>query len=86
MAKVGGGMVLLSSPAIALLKHYFFSGLEAEAAAELAFSRLRETRCLWDGCGVVLNSMKTLQAHIVTHADEGGEWVGDLRTDYLRRG
>ena len=85
MAKVGGGMVLLSSSAIVLLKH-FFSGLEAEAAAELAFSRLRETRCLWDGCGVVLNSMKTLQAHIVTHADEGGEWVGDLRTDYFCRG
>ncbi|KAM5542327.1 hypothetical protein V8D89_003786 [Ganoderma adspersum] len=47
---------------------------EAETAAELAFIRLRETRCLWDGCGVVLNSMKTLQKHIVLHADEGGEW------------
>ncbi len=70
-------MLLLSTPDLGLLTS--FSDLEAQAAAELAFSRLRETRCSWDGCGIVLNSMATLQRHVVLHANENGEWVGDLR-------
>ncbi|PIL37538.1 transcription factor [Ganoderma sinense ZZ0214-1] len=49
-------------------------GEEAEAAAELAFSRLREMPCSWDGCGAVLNSMATLQKHVVRHAGENSEW------------
>ncbi|KAI1795074.1 hypothetical protein LXA43DRAFT_1178971 [Ganoderma leucocontextum] len=47
---------------------------EAAAAAELAFSCLRETPCSWTGCGVVLNSKAALQRHIVLHADENEEW------------
>ena len=51
---------------------------EVQAAAELSYSRLRETPCHWAGCGAVLNSSHTLQKHLALHAGEQGEWVRTL--------
>ena len=47
---------------------------ETRAAVELAQGRLRETPCLWAGCGVVLNSGAALQRHVAQHSDIE-DWV-----------
>ncbi|KAI0711045.1 hypothetical protein C8T65DRAFT_695490 [Cerioporus squamosus] len=47
---------------------------EVQAAAELSYSRLRETPCQWAGCDAVLNSTQTLQKHLALHAGEQDEW------------
>ncbi|KAI0349318.1 hypothetical protein OH77DRAFT_1440494 [Trametes cingulata] len=35
---------------------------------------MREVPCLWGGCGAVLNSMSTLQKHVVLHAGDNTDW------------
>ncbi|KAI9057407.1 hypothetical protein FKP32DRAFT_1689223 [Trametes sanguinea] len=47
---------------------------EAREAAQISYDRMREVPCLWTGCGAVLNSMSTLQKHVVLHAADNEAW------------
>lgn len=48
---------------------------EMRAVVQLSYDRMRESPCLWSGCGAVLNSMSRLQEHAAQHACEHMEWV-----------
>ena len=43
---------------------------ELQTIVDLAFSRLRSTRCSWLGCRATLNSVNNLIKHLKIHADE----------------
>lgn len=51
---------------------------ELRAIVELAFSRLRPTRCLWLGCRATLNSVDNLIKHLKIHADDVERTSGSL--------
>jgi invasion protein IalB len=50
-----------------------------QTVVDLAYSRLRQTRCLWSGCTATLNSVDNLVKHLKIHADETEVRVCDIR-------